>query len=278
MSIQIAVIGGTKMGSILGRGVLQPAVFTPFGTATYFTVMVDGIEIIFVDRHHLHFLNGEISGSFRLPHQLNHRAYMYALAQAGVKYVIATSAVGGINGPNGIKNLAKGSICTPMGFVELTQKAYTFAYEGGLMDENAFHRSPVDMFCPVLRDLIAHHVNCSSGILSCVQGPRYETPEEAQFLCDSRHVNYLGMTTAVPEVILAREAAMHYLLLANVTNLPLEGPPADGADVQAVIAEQPEDLLKLIKNLIHVLHGAPPEFKCECIKAPSVFETCGHKF
>lgn len=281
MSINIAVIAGTKMGAMLGRGNLQPAFFTPFGTATYFKVMVDDIEIIFVDRHHLHFPKGDLNGSFRLPHQLNHRAYMWALAQAGVKYVIATSAVGGINGPNGIgtykdslETLEIGSIAMPTDFVDLTQKPYTFAYEGGLVHETAFHRSPVAMFCPILQNLATHHVDCSHGVLSCVQGPRYETPAEARVLRDKYDVNFCGMTTAVPEVILAREAAMHYLLLANVTNMPLEGPPADGTDVQAVIEGKQQHLAKMIKILVHILHGAPPEFKCECVKAPSIFELC----
>jgi 5'-methylthioadenosine phosphorylase len=279
MSINIAVIGGTNMGDMLGKGSLQPAVFTPFGTASYFTLMVDGMEIIFVDRHHLHFFNGDPKNSFRPPDRLNHRAYMWALAEAGVKFVIATSAVGGINGPNDIKNLAKGSIGMPVDFIDLVQKPYTFAYGGGLVHETAFHRSPADMFCTILRSLVADRVDCPTGILSCVQGPRYETHAEALILRDVYHVNFAGMTTAVPEAILAREAAMHYLLLANVTNMLLEGDsPADGKEVQDVIAEQQPHLSKVIRTLIHILHGAPPEFKCECIKDPSVFEMCGYKF
>ncbi len=275
MSIKIAVIGGTGMGAMLGKGILQPADGVPFGTATYFTMMVDEIQIIFLDRHHTTFSSEKPDGHFHLPHELNHRAYMYALAKAGIKYVIATSAVGGINGPNGISNLAKGSICTPSDFVDLTQGHYTFAF-GGLVHETAFHRSPVDMFCSTLRGLVANHVDCPQGILSCVQGPRYETPAEARVLRDKYDVNFCGMTTAVPEAILAREAGMHYLLLANVTNMPLEGPPADGEDVKTVIAQKQEQLVKLIKSLIHVLADTPQEFQCECIKTPSVFEMCSH--
>lgn len=276
MSIQIAVIAGTGMGQLLGARSSRIDVFTPYGTASYYQFMVDDrIEIIFIDRHH------SSLGQFRLPHQLNHRAYMWALAQAGVKYVIATSAVGGINGPNNIgvdpdsvERLEVGSIGMPSDFVDLTQRPYTFAYEGGLIHEVTFHRSPVDMFCPVLRDLIARHVDCAHGTLSCVQGPRYETLSEVRVLRDTYHANFLGMTTAVPEVILAREAAMHYLLLANVSNMPMEGPPADGNEVKAVIARKQQELLAVIKSLIHILDGAPPEFECECIKTPSIFEMC----
>lgn len=273
MSIQIAVIAGTGMGQLLGARSSRIDTFTPYGTASYYQFLVDDrIEIMFIDRHH------SSLGQFRLPHQLNHRAYMWALAQAGVKYVVATSAVGGINGPNNIGKgkytLQEGSIVLPTGFVDLTQGAYTFAYGAGLVHETAFHRSPADMFCPVLRDVIARHVDCHWGILSCVQGPRYESPAELLALRDTYHINYLGMTTAVPEVILAREAAMHYLLIGNVTNMPFDGPPADGDEVKAVIARKQKELLAVIKNLIHILDGAPPEFECECIKAPSVFQMC----
>lgn len=273
MSIKIALIAGTGMGQLLGHAGERLNVFTPYGTASYFNLMVDDMEIIFIDRHH------SSLGKFCLPHQLNHRAYMWALAQAGVKYVIATSAVGGINGPNDITNLAVGSIVTPTGFVDLTQRPYTFAGGDVLIHETAFHRSPVDMFCPVVRDLIARHViDCPSGRLSCVQGPRYETLDELKILRDTYHVNFLGMTTAVPEVILAREAAMHYLLIGNVTNMPFEGPPADGEEVKAVVARKAAELVLLIKNLIHILHDAAPDVKCQCIKDPSVFEMCGYKF
>lgn len=280
MSIKIAVIGGTGMGKMLGAGVLQTA-HNLFGSASYFKLIVekvekvDKVEIIFLDRHHQYHV-GSQNPTFLLPHQLKPRAYMCALAEAGVKYVIATSAVGGINGPNGISNLAEGSICTPSDFVDLTQGSYTFAF-GGLVHETAFHRSPVDMFCSTLRGLIKNRVDCSSGILSCVQGPRYETPAEVDVLTRSYQANYLGMTTAVPEAILAREAGMHYLLLANVTNMPLEGPPADGEEVKAVVAQKQAQLVKLIKNLIHVLADTPPEFTCECTKTPSVFEMCERK-
>lgn len=269
MSINIAVIAGTGMGQLLGEGV-KKNIRTPFGKITYFELLIDSrIKIIFIDRHH------SCLGHFDLPHELNHRAYMWFLAEHDVRFVIATSAVGGINGPNGIKNLTVGSIGLPMDFVDLTQKPYTFAgRESGLVHETAFHRSPINMFCPVLRDLIAHHVDCAHGILSCVQGPRYETRAEALILRDVYQVNFAGMTTAVPEVILAREAAMHYLLLANVTNMPLEDPPADGAEVKVAIAQRQERLLKVIKCLIHILHGTPPEFKCECIKTPSVLQMC----
>ncbi len=281
MSIKIAVIGGTGMGKMLGAGVLQTA-HNLFGSASYFKLIVDkvdkvdNIEIIFLDRHHQYRL-GFQKPIFLLPHQLKPRAYMCALAEAGVKYVIATSAVGGINGPNGISNLAERSICMPSDFVDLTQRPYTFACEDVLVHETAFHRSPVDMFCSTLRGLVANHVDCPHGILSCVQGPRYETPAEVRVLRDVYHVNYLGMTTAVPEAILAREAGMHYLLLANVTNMPLEGPPADGADVHDVIAKKQEELVARIKALIHLLSNTPPEFTCECTKTPSVFEMCERK-
>ncbi len=271
MSINIAVIAGTGMSQLLGHAGVRIDTSTPYGKASYFEIEVDGAQIIFIDRHHSYL------GQFRLPHQLSHRAYMWALAEAGIKYVIATSAVGGINGPNGISSLAEGSICTPSDFVDLTQGHYTFAF-GGLVHETAFHRSPVDMFCSTLRGLIKNRVDCSSGILSCVQGPRYETPAEVRVLRDKWDVNFCGMTTAVPEAILAREAAMHYLLIGNVSNMPLEGPPADGGEVKAVVAQKQEQLVKLIKGLIHVLANTPLEFKCECIKDPSVFEMCSHKW
>ncbi|MBT7552950.1 MTAP family purine nucleoside phosphorylase [bacterium] len=273
MSIKIAIIGGTGMGQLLGSGEIK-RIDTPYGPASIHQLSVDGKEVLFVDRHHLEPRHEGDSVIFRLPNQLNHKAYMYALYNAGVQFVIAASAVGGINGPNDIDDLEVGSIVTPEDFIDLSGGPYTFAREGDLVHEEAFHRSPVDMFCPVLRDLVARHVDCAGGILSCVKGPRYETPAEVRVLCDQFHANFLGMTTAVPETVLAREASMHYLLFGTVTNMPLEGPPADGAEVKEAIKRAQARLIKIINPLIHILANTAPEFECECISSPSVFELC----
>ena len=103
MSFTTAFIGGTGMEKLFDGQHQQHEINTPYGPVHYSIVLNKGIEFVVVDRHYA-------SGSFRLPHQIDHRAYMYALTVVlGVKFIISTSAVGGING-NAFQSIKTGSL------------------------------------------------------------------------------------------------------------------------------------------------------------------------
>jgi len=250
MSAQVAFIGGTNMGKLFGEGYQQKRIKTPYGKVMYQVIIKDGIEFIAINRHYA-------SGVFCLPHQINHQAYMYALYSLGIQYVIATSAVGGISG-NTFDEMKTGSFVLPLDFMDFTREAWTFA-TSDFTDPVAFHRSTENMICPSLQNMLLSHAVDEDvlygGILGCtVKGPRYETHSEV-VQAKKQGVDLLGMTTAVPEIILAREISIHYALIANVTNMPLDEEAVQGEFVQNAAAKTHQRLLDVVWKTIVSLNN-----------------------
>jgi len=87
----VGIIGGSGLTSISELEILsQRVVRTPFGEASAPVVMgeLSGQTVAFLARH------GQ--GHTIPPHRVNYRANICALAEVGVKSIVAVAAVGGI--------------------------------------------------------------------------------------------------------------------------------------------------------------------------------------
>ena len=79
-----------------------------------------------------------------------------------------------------------------------------------------------DPFCPVLSKIVQEasaRVGCTvhaGGTFVTIEGPRFSTKAESA-VWRQLGFSIIGMTTA-PEVFLAREAEMHYAVMAHVTD------------------------------------------------------------
>lgn len=210
MSEPWGIIGGTGLTQLDGLVVDgEEEVSTPWGepSAPLVRGRYQGQEVVFLARH---------GNPHRIPpHQLNYRANLYALRQAGVTRIIAVNAVGSIH-----DTMKPASLVVPDQLVDYTWgRGHTF-FEGDL--EATTH---IDLTWPytesvrkaLLKSASAAKVGVSDGgVYGCTQGPRLETAAEIQRLardgCD-----LVGMT-GMPEAALARELGLDYACLALVVN------------------------------------------------------------
>jgi len=210
MTPLIAVIGGTGMNQWPGLTIqrLQP-VATPYGDAsaplTYGRIY--GADVIFLPRH------GD--GHRIPPHQINYRANLWALKDAGVRSVVAIAAVGGI-----AKSMRPAAVAVPDDVID-----YTFGREHTYFDGV---RAPVEHidfsepYAPALRRALLAGARragvrlVNGGVMGVSQGPRLESPAEiARMKRDG--CTMVGMT-GMPEAALAREAGLDYAALAVSVN------------------------------------------------------------
>ena len=105
----LAIIGGTGLYNIDGLEVVSETnVETPFGkpSAPIKTLRLGGREVLFMPRHG--------SGHAYLPHEINYRANIFALKQAGARTVVGFSAVGSLQ-----QEIAPGDFSIPSQYLDL---------------------------------------------------------------------------------------------------------------------------------------------------------------
>lgn len=208
---RIAVIGGTGMNNWPGLKLLgRIEGNTPYGrpSAPLLRGEAYGVEALFLARH------GE--GHKLPPHAINYRANLRALADAGVKHVVAIAAVGAI-----AEWFAPGEVATPHDFIDYTWgRAHSFS--DGSENSTLQHVELSHAYAPAMLKVL--HAGAAAagvrltkqGVMAVTQGPRLETPAEIRKLradgCDM-----VGMT-GMPEAALAAELGMEYACLAVSVN------------------------------------------------------------
>jgi len=208
LSVKIAIIGGTGVyNPDIMNDIRDETVPTPYGDVQLKIGDYQGRQVAFMNRH------GEKHSV--PPHLVNYRANIAALKKLGVKYVLATAAVGSLN-----PSMQPGHFVFVDQFLDFTKTRQTTFFEGG--DAGVVHIDLTNPYCPELRDilsraareqgLIAH----PNGTYICTEGPRFETTAEIK-MYRLFGGDLVGMT-GVPEVALAREAEMCYATIAMVTN------------------------------------------------------------
>ena len=227
----IAIIGGSGLYHLDNLVVTtRRIVRTPYGepAGPLMFGRIDGHEAVFLARHGY--------GHTLAPHEVNYRANLWALRQAGAQAIIAVNAVGGIHSAMGA-----GHLCVPHQLIDYTYgRAHTF-FEGDIE-----HVTHVDFSYPydeplrqrLITGLAAEGFLFSShGVYGCTQGPRLETVAEIARM-ERDGCDIVGMT-GMPEAVLARELELPYACLALVVN------PAAGktqgiitmAEIEAALAE-----------------------------------------
>ena len=205
----LAIIGGTGLYDLPGLQVedrIEGA--TPFGTPSGALVRgrFGGVPLIFLARHG--------AGHKLLPHEVNYRANVFALKQAGATMVLGFSAVGSL-----AEHIAPGELAMPEQYLDWTRGGRAYSFFGGgvaahVSTAQPVSRALVDAVADVARALgIKLH---RGATYACVEGPRLGTQAESHFL-RSAGCHLVGMTN-VPEAFLAREAQMAYATVGIVTD------------------------------------------------------------
>jgi purine-nucleoside phosphorylase len=173
----------------------------------------------------------------------------------GVRFLILTSAVGGIS-----ESLRAGNILCVVDHLNMLGTNPL----RGANDDRLGTRFPdlTDAYSPRLVDLAqdeARHLGMfiRFGVYACMPGPSYETPAEIKML-RALGAHVVGMST-VPEAIAARHAGMEVLALALVTNAAagVTGAPITHADVLAAGRDAQEKFTDLLLAIVNHLHVDP---------------------
>lgn len=257
----LAIIGGTGLYSLDAlEGCREEYLQTPFGAPSGPLVRgrLAGREVLFLARHG--------AGHRLLPHEVNYRANIHALKQAGATRVLGVSAVGSLRG-----ELTPGLLVLPDQYFDFVKGSREKTFFGqGL----AAHVSTAEPVCSALALRVEAVAEATArplhrgGTYACVDGPRLGTRAESFFLRDAARCDLVGMTN-VPEVFLAREAQLCYASLAIVTDYDCwQDDPAEHVSVEQVIARYGASLAEARALVADVIAREPEEDPdCSCRQA-----------
>jgi 5'-methylthioinosine phosphorylase len=243
----LAFIGGTGLTRMAGLTVIaRHDIVTEWGAPSAPVVEGElaGERVLFLARHgDPHIL---------LPHQVNYRANIAALKQAGASAIVAVNAVGGIT-----HRAPTASIVVPDQIID-----YTSGRDTTFFDRKVAPVVHVDFswpFTPSLRQRLldalakveAHAVN--GGCYGATQGPRLETAAEITRM-ENDGCDIVGMT-GMPEAVLARELDIPYAMLSLVVN------PGAGKSDREITMEEIEAVIhagmgKVCEALTALVAGA----------------------
>jgi 5'-deoxy-5'-methylthioadenosine phosphorylase len=205
-----AVIGGSGLSRLANLDVTRRQVCrTPYGEPSgplTFGSMA-GRELIFLARHGY--------GHSIPPHEVNYRANIWALKEAGAREVVSVVSVGGIR-----DDLGPGVLIVPDQIIDYTWgRRTTFFDGGGVQVKHIDFTEPYSR--PLAAKILASAAGCgekvvSGGVYAATQGPRLETAAEITRL-ERDGADIVGMT-GMPEAALAREAGLEYAAIAVVAN------------------------------------------------------------
>ena len=244
----LAIIGGTGLYELAGMHIERRIEGdTPFGAPSGSVVQghVDGRPVMFLARHG--------AGHRLLPHEVNYRANIFALKQAGATMVLGFSAVGSL-----AEQVAPGDLAMPEQYFDWTRGARERTFFGGGVAAHVSTANPVSaaLVDAAAASALALGITLHRGLTyACVEGPRLGTRAESHFLRQAG-CHLVGMTN-VPEVFLAREAQMAYATVGIVTDYDcwMED-PARHVSVAAIFELYGQSLAKARSVLSHLL-GAP---------------------
>jgi 5'-methylthioinosine phosphorylase len=206
----LAILGGSGLTKLANLEVTQRKVArTPYGEPSGPLTFgrISGCDVIFLARHGY--------GHTIAPHEVNYRANLWALKDAGADAVISVASVGSIR-----KDLKPGSLAIPDQIIDYTWGRPSTFYQGAGTPVN--HIDFTEPFSPPLRKrLLAAAKKCKEavhdgGVYAATQGPRLETAAEINRL-ERDGADLVGMT-GMPEAGLAREVSLEYATIAVVAN------------------------------------------------------------
>jgi 5'-methylthioadenosine phosphorylase len=241
----IAIIGGSGLTNLdtmvtLRREVLRTPYGEPSGALTFGKLA--GHDVVFLARHGY--------GHTIPPHEINYRANLWALKEAGIKRVIAVASVGGIRDAYG-----PGTLVVPDQIIDYTYgRKHTF-FEGP--EASVTH---IDFTWPYAATMRARLLDAAKqagatlhdgGVYACTQGPRLETAAEIARL-ERDGCDLVGMT-GMPEATLARELGLEYACLSVVVNHSA----GKGDSAQAIAVEHLGAVMKqAMERVQHILEQA----------------------
>src|SRR5436189_2279731 len=247
----IGIIGGSGLYQM--EGVENPSeqrVETPFGEPSDALIggQMQGRQVYFLPRHG--------RGHRILPHEINHRANIYALRSLNVRWIICVTAVGSLQ-----EKYEPRDILLPSQFYDRTslRAADTFFGEG-----IAAHIAFAEPISTKLRNLLAESARSlgvtvhNGGTYVNMDGPAFSTRAESEW----NHRNGFDVIamTNLPEAKLAREAEIAFATMAMITDYDcwkVEEEPVSAQTVLGHLMANAETARKIIVDVIPQIPTEP---------------------
>ncbi len=245
----IGVVGGSGLYEMEGlEAIEQRAIRTPFGDPSDKIIVgrISGRRVCFLPRHGV--------GHRLLPHEINHKANIWALRSLNVRWLVSVTAVGSLR-----EELAPRDLVVPDQLIDRTGTGAKHTFFGNGI---AAHVGFADPYCADLRVLlidaagrIAPRLH-EKGTYLCMNGPAFSTRAEAM-MHRMMGADVIGMTNA-PEARLAREAEISAAALALVTDYDCWKQDEEPVDVETVVANLHANSA-LAKNVVRDVIALIPE-------------------
>jgi 5'-methylthioadenosine phosphorylase len=242
----LAVIGGSGLSQLASLEVTERKVVrTPYGEPSGALTFgrIRGKGLVFLARHGY--------GHTVAPHEVNYRANLWALKEAGAEGVVSVASVGGIR-----RDIAPGALLVPDQIVDYTWGRRSTYFEGA--GTPVTHIDFTEPYSASLRARILGAARaCGEAILdggtyAATQGPRLESAAEIDRL-ERDGADIVGMT-GMPEAALARELELPYAAIAVSANFAAgRGESAHAVPmerIEAVLAEAMGRVRRIIEQLV----------------------------
>jgi 5'-methylthioadenosine phosphorylase len=246
----IGVIGGSglyQMDEL--RDATERKIDTPFGAPsdTLIGGKVSGREVYFLPRHG--------RGHRLLPHELNHRANIYALRSLNVRWIVSVTAVGSLQ-----EKYAPRDVLLPSQFYDRAslRSDHTFFGKG-----IAAHISFAEPISTKLRNIVAESARSvgvtvhNGGTYVNMDGPAFSTRAESE-LNRRNGFDVIGMTN-LPEAKLAREAEIALATMAMITDYDCWKVEEEPVSAQTVIGHLMANAETARKVLVDIIPRVPME-------------------
>jgi 5'-methylthioadenosine phosphorylase len=254
--VKIGIIGGTGLDNpeIL-KDLKLFEVKTKFGGPSSLLAagQIEGVDVVLLSRHG--------KGHAIMPGNVPNQANIAALKEAGCTHVIATTACGSLK-----EEIKPGDLIFVDQFIDRTTKRKSTFYEEG----RVCHIPMAEPFCANIRNAFAEEARKLNlgfherGTVITIEGPRFSTRAESN-LFRRWGADIINMTT-VPEVVLAREAGLHYAAIAISTDYDCWRMNEKAVDISSVL----ENFRKNVENVKRLILSVVPKLKeyesCTCKK------------
>jgi len=206
----LAIIGGSGLTKLANLEVSRRvAARTPYGdpSGAITCGKIGKSDVLFLARHGY--------GHTIAPHEVNYRANLWALRDAGADSVVSVASVGGIR-----NDIWPGAILLPHQVIDYTWGRPSTFFEGPGTPVN--HIDFTEPYSRVMRARLLKAAAAAGeritdgGVYAATQGPRLETAAEINRL-ERDGADIVGMT-GMPEAALAREIGLEYAALTVVAN------------------------------------------------------------
>jgi 5'-methylthioadenosine phosphorylase len=250
-----------KVGIIGGSGLDNPDILkeareytvdTPYGppSCPLKEGMIDGVRVVLLARHGCEHTIP--------PTQVNYRANIWALKEAGCTQILATTAVGSLR-----EYIGRGDLVILDQFIDFTRHRSITFHE--CFDPFVpLHAPMADPFCPQLRRLLIEAAGelCldfhKTGTVITIEGPRFSTRAESHMF-RQWGADVINMSIA-PETVLANEAGIPYAAIAMSTDYDCWKTDEEAVTWEAVLrvfAQNAEKVTRLLIEAVRKIAQTP---------------------